>query len=68
MDEFPCSHLTKALYPLRAAQVFSKTFLIVLETKILLAMQELLRSELLVLIELSLIHDLSVRLRKCLPF
>ena len=60
MDEYPCSHLTKVLYPLCAAQVFSKTFVIVLETKISLAMQELLRSELLLLVltELCLIHDL----------
>ena len=52
-DEFTYLDLKKVLYPSEAAEVFSLTFVIVLE---------LLRSELLVLIELCLIHDLSVRM------
>ena len=52
MDEFPCLDLVKVRYPLGAAKVFSEIFVIVLETMIVLALLELLRSELLVLIEL----------------
>ena len=62
IDEFSCSDLIKVLRPSGAAEVFSQTLVIVLKTMIVLTMMQLLRSELLVLIRIRLIHDLSVRM------
>ena len=62
MGEFPCSDLTKVLNPSGAAELFSQTFVIVSEAMIELTMLKLLRSDMLVLIEPYLIHDLTVRM------
>ena len=51
MGKFSCSDLTKVLNPSGAAELFSQTLVIVLEAMIELTMLELLRSEMLILIE-----------------
>ena len=67
VSEFLCSDLIKVLDPSGAAEVFSQTFVIVLQTMTGLAMLELQRSELLDLTEICLIHPLSVRIGKSVP-